>query len=140
VIRVYADARPVAWACTEFYLLFTALVIMRTVTINRRFFMRVEIAVFGFITTLLFGSLAYGQVTIDVSKVTCDQFANGKVGEPRTTAIWLNGYYHGENNSTTIDAQQSEDIFGQLMSFCRTGENGKILVMQVLDRMMKRKQ
>ena len=139
MIRVYAVVRPVAF-CREFYLLFTALVIMRTVTINRRFFMRVEIAVFGFITMLLFGSLAYGQVTIDVSKVTCDQFANGKVGEPRTTAIWLNGYYHGKNNSTTIDAQQSEDIFGQLMNFCRTGENGKILVMQVLDRMMKRKQ
>jgi acid stress chaperone HdeB len=133
VIRVYADARP-----------FLPLVYGPRYYAHggnqSEVFMRVEIAVFGFITTLLFGSLAYGQVTIDVSKVTCDQFANGKVGEPRTTAIWLNGYYHGKNNSTTIDEQQSEEIFGQLMDFCRTGENGKVLVMQVLDRVMKRKQ
>ena len=41
--------------------------------------------------------------------------------------------------STTIDTQQSEAIFGELMDFCRTGENGKILVMQALEDLMKRK-
>jgi len=74
---------------------------------------------------------------IDVSKITCDQFAQGKVGLPRTTAIWLNGYYHGKRGSTTIDTQQSEAIFGELMDFCRTGENGKVLVMQALERLAK---
>src|SRR5262245_50453514 len=100
--------------------------------------MRVERASLVVIT-LLFASLAHGQVSIDVSKVTCDQFAQGKIGEPRTTAIWLNGYYHGKNDSTTIDTQQSEAIFGELMHFCRTGENGKVLIMQALERLMKRK-
>src|SRR6516165_11362520 len=84
--------------------------------------MRADLASLGFVITLLSASLAYGQVTIDVSKVTCDQFAQSKIGEPRTTAIWLNGYYHGKNGSTTIDTQQSEAIFGELMHFCRTGE------------------
>ena len=94
--------------------------------------MRVYLASLWFVMTLLSASLAHGQVSIDVSKVTCDQFAQGKIGEPRTTAIWLNGYYHGKNYSTIIDTQQSEAIFGELIHFCRTGENGKVLVMQAL--------
>lgn len=101
--------------------------------------MRVYLASLWFVMTLLSASLAHGQVSIDVSKVTCDQFAQGKIGEPRTTAIWLNGYYHGKNDSTIIDTQQSEAIFGELIHFCRTGENGKVLVMQALDRLIKRK-
>ena len=56
-----------------------------------------------------------------------------------TTAIWLNGYYHGRVGSTTIDTEQSEAIFGVLMDYCRTGENGKVLVMQALERLMKPK-
>ena len=99
--------------------------------------MRSDLASLGFVVTLLSASLAHGQVMIDVSKITCDQFAQGKVGLPRNTAIWLNGYYHG--NSTTIDTQQSEAIFGELMDFCRTGENGKVLVMQALERLAKPK-
>ena len=69
--------------------------------------MRADLASLGLVITLLSASLAHGQVNIDVSKVTCDQFAQGKIGLPRTTAIWLNGYYHGKNGSTTIDTQQS---------------------------------
>jgi acid stress chaperone HdeB len=101
--------------------------------------MRANLPSLGFVITLLSASMAHAQVTIDVSKVTCDQFAQSKMGEPRTRAIWLNGYYHGKNGSTTIDTQQSEAIFGELIDFCRTGENGKVLVMQALERLMKRK-
>jgi len=101
--------------------------------------MRSDLVWSGLAITLLSTSLAYGQVTIDASKITCDQFAQGKIGEPRTTAIWLNGYYHGKFGSTTIDTQQSEAIFGELMHYCRTGENGKLLVMQALERVLKLK-
>ena len=101
--------------------------------------MRVNLVLLGLAVTLLSTSLANGQVSIDVSKITCDQFAQGKVGLPRTTAIWLNGYYHGKVGNTTIDTEQSEAIFGVLMDYCRTGENGKVLVMQALERLMKPK-
>jgi acid stress chaperone HdeB len=112
---------------------------MRTLQNQWEGFMRADVVSLGFAITLLSASLAHGQVTIDVSKITCDQFAQGKVGLPRTTAIWLNGYYHGKRGSTTIDTQQSEAIFGELMDFCRTGENGKLPVMQVLERLAKPK-
>jgi len=32
---------------------------------------------------------------VDVSKITCDQFATYKIANPEYIAIWLNGYYHG---------------------------------------------
>ena len=96
--------------------------------------MRVDLVSLGFLITLLSASLAHGQVTVDVSKITCDQFAQGEVGLPRTTAVWLNGYYHGKKGSTTIDTQQSEAIFTKLMDFCRTGENVKVLIMQAIER------
>jgi hypothetical protein len=101
--------------------------------------MRADVASLGFVITLLSASLAHGQVSIDVSKITCAQFARGEVGLPRTTAIWLNGYYHGKIGSTSNDTQQSEAIFTELMDFCQTGENGKLLIMQALERLLKHK-
>ena len=64
--------------------------------------MRADRVSFGFVITLLSASLAYGQVTIDVSKVTCDQFAGGKVGLPRTTAICAEWVVHGKRGSTSL--------------------------------------
>ena len=49
--------------------------------------MRVNLVLLGLAVTLSSISLANGQVSIDVSKITCDQFAQGKVGLPRTTAV-----------------------------------------------------
>ena len=76
--------------------------------------MRGDLVLLGLAMPLLSTSLAHGQVSIDVSKITCDQFAQGKIGEPRTTAIWLNGYYHGKIGSTTIDTEQSDAMFDKL--------------------------
>ena len=46
---------------------------------------------------------ARAQVTIDVSKITCNQFVDREVGDPREIAIWLSGYYHGKRGDTTVD-------------------------------------
>ena len=35
------------------------------------------------------------QMTLDVSKITCQQYVQHKVGNPRTLAAWLSGYFHG---------------------------------------------
>jgi hypothetical protein len=101
--------------------------------------MRGDLVLLGLATALLPTSLAHGQVTIDVSKITCDQFVQARVGSPKTTAIWLNGYYHGKIGSTTIDTEQSETIFDKLMHYCRMTENGKVLVMQALEQVLKSK-
>jgi acid stress chaperone HdeB len=38
---------------------------------------------------------AQAQVTIDVSKITCEQLLNSKIAAPRIIAIWLSGFYNG---------------------------------------------
>ena len=43
---------------------------------------------------------ARAQVTIDVSKITCDQYVGYKVTNPQNIAIWLSGYYSGKRDST----------------------------------------
>jgi len=35
------------------------------------------------------------------SKITCEQFVHSKVGNPRTVAAWLSGFYHGQKGATT---------------------------------------
>jgi hypothetical protein len=101
--------------------------------------MRGDLVLLGLAISLLSTTLAHGQVTIDVSKITCDQFAQARVGSPKTTAIWLNGYYHGKIGSTTIDTEQSDAMFDKLMHYCRMTENGKVLIMQAVEQVLKSK-
>jgi acid stress chaperone HdeB len=62
--------------------------------------------------TLLSASPAQAQVTIEVAKITCLQFVSGEIGQPRTVAAWLSGYYHGKKNSTSVDKQAFEIWIG----------------------------
>ena len=96
--------------------------------------MRVDLVALGFVLTLFSASLVQAQVTIEVSKITCRQFIGGEIGEPRTVAAWLSGYYHGKKDSTTIDKQTFELNLNELQIFCRTGDNGKIFLMQAIER------
>jgi acid stress chaperone HdeB len=46
--------------------------------------------------TLLAVTNAQAQVTIDVAKITCDQFTAYRITDPHNIAIWLSGYYNGK--------------------------------------------
>jgi hypothetical protein len=61
---------------------------------------------------------AQAQVTVDVAKITCDQFTLYKITDPRNIAIWLSGYYHGQRNTTTIDTQQLNDNLRKITDYC----------------------
>ena len=70
------------------------------------------------VLTLAPCSVARSQVTIDVAKITCDQFVLFKVTDPRNIAIWLSGYYHGKRNDTLVDTQQLAAYADKIKSFC----------------------
>jgi len=53
------------------------------------------LAVPGLIFTLV-AVAAKAQVMLDISKVTCDQFAGYKITDPQNIAVWLSGYYNGK--------------------------------------------
>jgi hypothetical protein len=50
---------------------------------------------------LAVSGVAQGQVTIDVTKVNCDQFVHHKISEPRLIAAWLSGYYNAKLNTNS---------------------------------------
>ena len=42
------------------------------------------------------------QVTVDVSKITCEQLLLEKLAPSKYVVLWLSGYYNGKRNNTTI--------------------------------------
>ena len=72
------------------------------------------------ITLLIAVPTARAQVTIDVSKITCEQFLLFKVADPDYIALWLSGYYHGKTGgSTIVDTQEFQENIRKLREYCR---------------------
>ena len=46
----------------------------------------------GIIAAMLVATFAQAQTTIDVAKISCDQFVLMTVADPDYIAIWLSGY------------------------------------------------
>jgi hypothetical protein len=83
---------------------------------------------------------AQAQVTLDFSKITCDQWVHSKVTAPRTIAVWLSGYYSGKHNNTVIDLQQIRASADRVEWFCRDRKNFKVPVMQAVEQVLGPKQ
>ena len=74
---------------------------------------------------------AQAQVTLDVSKVTCDQFHAYKITNPQNIAIWVNGYYHGKRSDVTLDTQRLVENARKLRDYCR--RNRQTLVLEAVE-------
>jgi len=74
---------------------------------------------------------AQAQVTLDVSKVTCDQFHAYKITNPQNIAIWVNGYYHGKRGDVTLDTQKLVESARKLRDYCR--QNRQTLVLEAVE-------
>jgi acid stress chaperone HdeB len=68
-------------------------------------------------------TLARAQVSIDVTKITCDQFRLYKITDPQNIAIWLSGYYHGKQNTTVVDTQALQANMKKIMDYCLYNPN-----------------
>jgi hypothetical protein len=99
--------------------------------------MRTIFLVCGVILSVFGMSPAKAQVSLDVSKITCDQFVHAKVGPPRTLAAWLSGFYNGRKNNRVIDPQTFEANLSKLEKFCYEEKNFKLPVMQAIERAIR---
>jgi hypothetical protein len=63
-------------------------------------------------------SAAHAQVTVDVAKMTCGQFATYKIANPKSIAIWLNGYHHGVRGDAVVDTQQLDTDTKKIQDYC----------------------
>ena len=72
-----------------------------------------------FVVLLLSTSSPLGaQVTIDVAKISCHQFATYKIAEPDRLAIWLHGYFHGRRGDLTVDTQELAENTDKVKEYC----------------------
>ena len=81
-------------------------------------------------------SSAQAQVTIDVSKITCEQFRGYAITDPNNIALWLSGYYNGKRGNTVVSVQHLKEILGQVKDYCIT--NPKITVMQASEAILSK--
>lgn len=58
------------------------------------------------------------QVTVDIAKVTCEQFALFKVADPDTLAVWLHGYYSGKRGTTVVEVEALKTNARKLRDYC----------------------
>jgi hypothetical protein len=77
---------------------------------------------------------ARAQVTLDVSKITCDQYTGYKITNTQNIAIWLSGYYHGKRGDTTLETQGLVANAKKLRSYCF--RNPETLVMNAVETLL----
>ena len=77
--------------------------------------------------TLLCPFPARAQVVVDVSKITCEQFATYKIENPKSIAIWLSGYYHGTRGDMTVDIQTLSADAKKVERYCLTNPDMPLL-------------
>ena len=71
------------------------------------------------------------QVALDVTKMTCEQFATYKVANPKLIGIWLNGYHHGARGDTVVDVQQLDTDTKKIQDYCI--QNPDVPLMQAVE-------
>ncbi len=76
---------------------------------------------------------AHAQITVDVAKITCEQFFTLKV-DPDAIPVWLSGFYHGKRNDTVLETQEFKENVNKLRVACRIPENFKLPIMQIIEK------
>jgi len=87
-----------------------------------------------FLIMFLAAPASRAQVTIEVSKITCEQYLSFSVGDPRDINIWLSGYYAGKRGSTVFEPQRVKEIAEKVKSECLLKANSKLPVMEVIKK------
>jgi acid stress chaperone HdeB len=74
---------------------------------------------------------AVAQVTVDVGRISCEQYTAFKVADPRDIAIWMSGYYHGKRGNTVLETQALAEQARKLQDYCI--HNPQVQVMQAVE-------
>jgi hypothetical protein len=101
--------------------------------------MHLKLAISGGILVAALASSAQAQVTIDASKITCDQYVHSKIATPNYIAAWLSGYYNAKRNSRLLDTQALQDNVSKLQNYCYEEKNFKVPVMSAIEELFGKK-
>ena len=101
--------------------------------------MQPKLAVLGLLLAVASASSAKAQATIDVSKITCDQYVHSKISTPNYIAAWLSGYYNAKRDNRLIDTQALQDNVSKLQNYCYEEKNFKVPVMKAIEEVFGKK-
>jgi len=87
--------------------------------------------------TLATSTVVLAQETIDVSKITCDQFLGGEIADSRSVTAWLSGYYHGMQENTVLDVNALQHNSQVVMDYCITHPN--VILMDAVTALINKK-
>jgi hypothetical protein len=81
-------------------------------------------------------SIVQAQVTVDMSKFTCEQLLSGTANSV-DAAVWLSGYYNGTRKNTKLDLNQFKQNAEAVVRECNA--NPKNTVMKTIATLASRK-
>ena len=58
------------------------------------------------------------QATVDVSKITCEDYFMDKITFSQYVVMWLSGYYNGKRNNTIIEPEAMEKNEDKVDFYC----------------------
>src|SRR5262249_9964663 len=96
-----------------------------------RTMLKLKSLLLGSMFGLLVVSAVVAQVSIDVSKITCNQFVLDQVTDFRTLTAWLDGFYSGKRNNTVVDTSALQRNANKVEEYCRTHRD--MLLMQAVE-------
>ena len=100
---------------------------------------------------------ARAQVSIDFSKITCNEYVHDEIPtsdfisfsavgslplEARSMlsrwliANWLSGYYHAKHNNWIIEVESFENNVNKLNNYCYDEKNFKVKIMEAVERVL----
>ena len=89
------------------------------------------------LSSIVFATVStQAQVSIDVSKITCDQYVHSKITTPNLIAAWLSGYYNAKRNNRVIDLDTLEDNVSKVTNYCYDEKNFKVPIMKAVETVL----
>ncbi len=86
----------------------------------------------GTLVIVFVAQSAQAQVTVDISKITCEQFS--VLEKQDSVALWLSGYYHGQRRDPVLEINMFEEDVRKVRAACRQPDNFKRPVMELIER------
>jgi acid stress chaperone HdeB len=74
------------------------------------------------------------QVTIEMSRITCEQFVLYQIPNSDYIPTWMHGFYSAKKGITTIDTQQFKTDTEKVRQYCRL--NSKVPLMQAVETVL----
>ena len=78
--------------------------------------------------------VAQAEVTLDVSKLTCEQFLGYKLTTSEKIATWLSGYHNGKRGNTSLGVHGLIANAKKLRGYCT--RNSQTLVMDAVETVL----